>query len=43
MVPVAYLLLVDGNPLEDVAVLAGPGAHLAAVMKGGAFASNRIA
>jgi len=38
----ADLLLVDGDPLADVTLLEGQGAHLAAIMKGGAFHKNRL-
>jgi len=38
----ADLLLVDGNPLEDISLLADPDAHLLAVVKDGAFAVNRL-
>ncbi len=33
----ADLLLVDGNPLDDLGLLQDQGAHLAAIMKGGRF------
>jgi len=39
----ADLLLVDGNPLDDLKVLQDQGAHLAAIMKAGAFHKNRVA
>lgn len=37
--PGAYadLLVVDGNPLKNLELLTGQGAHLAAIMKGGVF------
>lgn len=38
----ADLLLVDGNPLENLALLEGQGKHLAAIMKGGRFHKNRL-
>jgi imidazolonepropionase-like amidohydrolase len=38
----ADLLVVDGNPLEDPSLLADPESHLDAVVKGGAFAVNRL-
>jgi imidazolonepropionase-like amidohydrolase len=38
----ADLLVVDGNPLEDVSVLAGQGENLRAVMKGGVLYVNRL-
>ena len=37
----ADLLVVDGDPLADVAPLADPGRHLAAVVKGGAVVFER--
>jgi len=40
---VADLLVVDGNPLEDISLLDGQGEHLLAVMKDGAFVTNRLA
>lgn len=33
----ADLLVVDGNPLEDLTLLQGQGEHLSAIMKGGRF------
>lgn len=39
----ADLLVVDGDPLEDLSVLEGQGERLAAVMKGGRFYVNRLA
>ncbi len=44
LVPGAYadLLVVDGNPLDDLGVLQDQGAHLAAIMKGGRFYKNRL-
>jgi imidazolonepropionase-like amidohydrolase len=38
----ADLLVVDGNPLADLSCLEGQGEHLAAVMKDGRFAVNRL-
>jgi imidazolonepropionase-like amidohydrolase len=38
----ADLLVVDGDPLADVTLLAAPEKHLAAVMKGGEFALDRL-
>lgn len=38
----ADLLVVDGNPLDDVAVLETPERHLLAVMKDGAFHKNLL-
>jgi imidazolonepropionase-like amidohydrolase len=39
----ADLIVVDGNPLEDIARLEGQGKYLAAIMKGGRFHKNRLA
>jgi imidazolonepropionase-like amidohydrolase len=39
----ADLLLVDGDPLEDLGLLQGQGRHLAIVMKGGVVHANRFA
>ena len=33
----ADLVVVDGDPLADIGLLAGQGAHLPAIMKGGRF------
>ena len=38
----ADLLLVDGNPLEDISLLAANGAGLAAIMKEGRFHKNQV-
>jgi imidazolonepropionase-like amidohydrolase len=38
----ADLLVVDGDPLKDVAVLGGQGERLAAIMKNGEFAKNDL-
>ena len=38
----ADLLVVDGNPLEDISVLADGGAKLAVIMKGGRFHKRTI-
>ena len=38
----ADIIVVDGNPLEDLKVLAADGAHVSAIMKGGAFHRNRL-
>lgn len=38
----ADLLVVDGNPLADIACLAGQGEHLLAIMKAGSFVTNRL-
>ena len=39
----ADLLLVDGNPLEDLAVLTGQGERLPLIMRGGAIYKNTLA
>jgi imidazolonepropionase-like amidohydrolase len=38
----ADLLVVDGNPLEDLGLLQNEGTHLAAILKEGAFVKNRL-
>jgi imidazolonepropionase-like amidohydrolase len=38
----ADLLVVDGNPLDDLTLLQGQGQHLSAIMKGGRFYKNRL-
>ncbi len=38
----ADLLVLDGDPLRDLAVFQDQGAHLAAIMKGGRFHKNRL-
>jgi imidazolonepropionase-like amidohydrolase len=38
----ADLLVVDGDPLADLALLERPEQSLAAILKGGAFALNRL-
>ena len=38
----ADLLVVDGNPLDDLKFFQDQGAHLAAIMKGGQFHKNRL-
>ena len=38
----ADLLVVDGNPLKDIGVLAAPEKSLVAIMKGGRFFRNRL-
>jgi imidazolonepropionase-like amidohydrolase len=42
--PGAYadLLVVEGNPLKDLRLLTEQGAHMSAIMKGGAFYKNRL-
>ena len=44
IIPGAYadLLVVDGDPYRHVSVLQGDGAHMAAIMKGGAFYKNAL-
>ena len=39
----ADLLVVEGNPLEDLSLLQNQGAHLAAIMKGGVFMKDELA
>jgi imidazolonepropionase-like amidohydrolase len=39
---IADLLVVDGNPLDDVTLLQGQGRHLAAIMKAGKLYKNRL-
>jgi imidazolonepropionase-like amidohydrolase len=39
----ADLIVVDGNPLDDISLLDGQGEHILAVMKDGEFAVNRLA
>ncbi|TAM76299.1 amidohydrolase family protein [bacterium] len=39
----ADLLVVDGNPLRDISLLAGQGEHLTAIMKSGCFFKNELA
>ena len=38
----ADLLVVDGNPLEDLTLLTGQGEHLSAIMKNGKFVKNNL-
>ncbi len=38
----ADLIVVDGNPLQDIRLLEGQGQHLSAIMKGGKFHKNRL-
>jgi imidazolonepropionase-like amidohydrolase len=40
---IADLLVVDGDPTADVALLQGQGEHLSVIMKGGRFVKNRLA
>jgi imidazolonepropionase-like amidohydrolase len=37
---IADILVVDGNPLEDISLLAGHGEHYLAIMKSGRFHKN---
>ena len=39
---IADLLVVDGNPLEDIGVLVGQGERISAVMKAGRFFKNDL-
>ncbi len=38
----ADLIVVDGDPLHDIGLLEGQGAHLSAIMKGGIFHKNQL-
>ena len=38
----ADLLVVDGDPLQDLGLLDGQGAHLMAIVKGGEFHKNLV-
>ncbi len=38
----ADLVVIDGNPLEDVALMAGQGAHMPVIMKNGEFMKNTL-
>lgn len=38
----ADIILIDGNPLKDLAAMQGQGKHLAAIMKGGKFHKNTL-
>ncbi len=38
----ADLLLVDGNPLDDISVLGGQGEHLDLIVRAGKVIKNRI-
>jgi len=42
--PDAYadLIVVDGNPLEDLGALGGQGERIPAIMQGGRFVKNRL-
>jgi imidazolonepropionase-like amidohydrolase len=39
----ADILVVDGNPLENLKLMEDDGAHIPIVMKGGSFHRNRLA
>ena len=39
---IADILVVNGNPLENISLLAGQGEHLPAIMKAGAFHKNTL-
>ena len=39
----ADLIVVDGDPLQDLSLLGGQGEHLLAIVKGGAFVKNALA
>jgi imidazolonepropionase-like amidohydrolase len=39
---IADILVVDGNPLKDISLLAGHGEHLLAIMKDGQFHKNLL-
>ena len=39
---IADILVIDGNPLEDISLLAGHGEHLLAIMKDGRFHKNDL-
>jgi len=39
----ADILVVDGNPLENLKLMEDDGAHIPVVMKGGSFHRNRLA
>lgn len=38
----ADILVIDGNPLDDLTLLQDQGAHMSAIMKGGRFHKNRL-
>jgi len=38
----ADLLVIDGNPLQDLSLFEGQGRHLSVIMKGGRFHKNRL-
>jgi len=39
---IADILVIDGNPLDDISLLAGHGEHLLVVMKDGRFHKNLL-
>ncbi|MCX7003496.1 MAG: amidohydrolase family protein [bacterium] len=39
----ADLLVVDGNPLDDISLLTGQGAHIKAIIKNGVFVKDELA
>ena len=39
---IADILVVDGNPLKDISLLAGHGENLLAIMKDGQFHKNLL-
>jgi imidazolonepropionase-like amidohydrolase len=39
----ADLLVVDGDPLSDIALLTGQGKHMAAIMQNGRLVKNQLA
>ncbi len=39
---VADLLLINGNPLDDISILRDPEANLALIMKGGGIVKNKL-
>ena len=41
--PLADIIVVDGNPLDDLKLMEEDGANIPIVMKGGAFHRNRLA
>jgi imidazolonepropionase-like amidohydrolase len=38
----ADIIVIDGDPLKNLALLEGQGQHLSAIMKGGKFHKNRL-
>jgi imidazolonepropionase-like amidohydrolase len=39
---ISYILVVDGNPLEDLKTLTDQGAYMPIIMKDGAFVKNAL-